>query len=85
MNMVAERRHSIDGLDNVAGKVPRVRSGKAHAADSANQPNRGEQLSEGHLAGGVSIGIYILAEKLNLGEACVGHSARFGEDGNRGA
>ena len=45
----------------------------------------GEEFGEGELAGGVAVGVDVLAEELDLGEAEVGHLAGFDEDGGGGA
>jgi len=34
MNVVTERRHGVDGFDNVAGKVARMAGGKTHTPDA---------------------------------------------------
>ncbi len=62
MHVVAQRRLRIDGLDNVAGKVARMRGGKPNTANPLHLADCGEQLREAHLSGRIFVGIYILPE-----------------------
>ena len=83
--MVAECGHSIDGLDNIAGKVARVAGRKAHPADARNLPDGGQQFGEAPLPFRVAVAVHILAEELNLRVALVGDAPRLRQHGSRPA
>ena len=83
--MVAKCRHRVDGVDNIAGKVARMRGGEAHAPDAGNLSNGSEQFGEAPLPFRVAVGIHILPEQLDLGVAGIGHALRFGQHRRRGA
>ena len=85
MDVVAEGGGGVDGLDDVAGEVAGVRGGEAHAADAGEFAYGYEELGEGHAAGWVAVGVDVLAEELDFGEAEVDHLASFDEDGSGGA
>ena len=85
MDVVAEGGGGVDGLDDVAGEVAGVRGGEADAADAGELPTAARSSAKEMLAGGVAVGVDVLAEELDLGEAEVGHPAGFGEDGGGGA
>ena len=76
-------------MDDVTAEIARVRRREAHAFDSGNCSDGGEQFGEGLLFYGraacrIFVGIYVLAEELNFGVAEVGHLAGFGENRIRG-
>src|SRR5580704_14628903 len=86
MHMVAERRDSVDGSDDVAGEIARVGGSEAHAADAGDLAHCREEFSEGTLPFRVAVGVDVLAEELDFGVAAIGHTLRFGEDyGGRAA
>jgi hypothetical protein len=85
MDVVAEGGGGVDGLDDVAGEVAGVRGGEADAADAWEFTNGDEEFGERHAARGVAVGVDVLAEELDLGEAEVDHLAGFDEDGGGGA
>ena len=69
MNMIAQRRDGLDGLDDVFAEVARVRGGKAHAADAGNFADSGQQFRKGLLPCRIAVGVHVLAQQLNLGVA----------------
>ena len=79
MDVVAERGHSVYGLDNVTGKVPRVTCGKTHAPDALDLADRRQQFREASLPFRVVIAVHVLAQELNLGKALIGDAPRFGQ------
>ena len=81
MNMVAKRRHGIDGFHNIAGKIARMRRRETHAPNSRHLANRRQQLREAHLARRIAIRIHILPEQLDVRIASVGHPPRFSQHG----
>ena len=66
MNVVAQRGHRIDGIDDVLGEVARVRGSKAHAPDAVNLPHGSEQFREAALAARIAVAVHVLAEQLDL-------------------
>ena len=81
MHVITQCRDRVDRLDDVFGKVARVRGGEADAANSGDGAYRGQKLREGHLAAGIAVGVYVLAQELDLGEPDIGHATGLGEDG----
>ena len=69
MHVVAEGGNGVDGLDDIPGEVAGMRGGEAHAADAGDVADGGEQFGEGHLAGGIAVGVDVLAEELDLGDS----------------
>ena len=85
MDVVAERGEGVDRVDDIFGEIARVRSGEAHAADAGDLADSREQFGKRHLARRIAVGVHVLAEQLNLGEASIGHALGFGQDGGGGA
>src|ERR1700756_5240148 len=79
MHVVTEGLQSIDGLNDVASEVPRVRSSKTHASNPRNFSDRRQQLGERALPFRVAVGVDVLAEQLDLGIAQIRHLAGFGK------
>ena len=46
MHVIAERRDGVDGVDNVASEIARVRSGETHALDAGDFAYGGQQFRE---------------------------------------
>jgi hypothetical protein len=82
VDVITERRRRIDRLNDVAREVARMGGGEAHPADSRNASDGGQQIGEAHAAGGIAPGVDILAEKLDVGIALLGHAP--GLDKHRG-
>ena len=83
MDVVAEGRVGVDGLDDLAGKVARMAGGEANAANARDLANGDKQFGEGQLPFRVPVAVDVLAKQLNLGVAEVGDAAGLGK--NRGA
>src|SRR5277367_4398448 len=83
MYVVTERRNGVDGLDNVACEIARMRGRKAHPPYAGDLPDCGQQLREAPLPFRIAIRIDILAEQLNLGVSGVGHALRLGQHRRR--
>src|SRR5579862_7430546 len=79
MDMVAEGREGVDGLDNVAGEVARVAGGEADAANPRHLPYGRQEFGEAELAFRVAVAVHVLAEELDLGVAGIGDATRFGQ------
>ena len=81
--VVAECGNSVDGFDDVASEVARMRCGEAHYANPRHFAHRGQQFRERfpstRLPCRIFIRIHVLAEQLNFRVAEIGHLARFGE------
>src|ERR1039458_5424506 len=85
MHMVTERRDRINRIDDVLGKVPRMRGGEANPADARQFPDGSQQFGESLSSGRVVVRIYVLPEQLNVGVAGVGHAGGFAKHRLRGA
>ena len=79
MNVVAERGHRIDGVDDVLGEVARVRGGEADALDAVDLADCAEELGESALAAWVVVAVDVLAEELDFGKAELCDFLRFGK------
>src|SRR5208283_128907 len=49
MHVIAERGSRVDGVDNVAAKIARMRSGETHAPDARNLAHCCQQFGEAAL------------------------------------
>src|SRR6185369_3418884 len=83
MDVVAESRVLVDCIDNVLAKIPRMRSGEAHATDPSHSSDGVEQFGEALLPCRICVGIHILSEQLDFRVAEFGHATGLGEDGIR--
>src|SRR5580658_8732088 len=77
MHMIAKRRHGVDDVDDIASKIARMRSSKAHALNPRDRSDCRQQLSKGFDSRGITIRVHVLAEQLNLGIAEVHQLSRF--------
>src|SRR5260370_6779350 len=63
-----------------------MRSGEAHAADSWNAADAGQELREIPACGRrIAIAVHVLSEQLNFAVPRPGELARFGQHGGAGA
>jgi hypothetical protein len=70
MDLVAERFGPVDGVDDVAREIARMRCGEPDPADPLHMADRFQQLGE--VPAGrrrVAVAVHILAQQLNLGVA----------------
>ncbi len=66
MHMVAERRHGIHHIDNLADKIPRMRGSKPHPPHPGDRSDRSQQLSKAFLSIRITVRVHVLPEQLNL-------------------
>src|SRR5215471_5611649 len=67
MHVIAEGRHSVEHLNNVPAKIPRMRRREPNPRDSVHLTHRRQQLGKTLLSIRIAIGIDVLPEQLNLG------------------
>src|SRR5712692_9700301 len=66
MHMVAKRRHGIYHIDNVAPKIPRMRSSKPHPPNPHDRSHSSQQLSKALNSRGIAVRVNVLPQQLNL-------------------
>ena len=80
VNVIAEHRILVDGVDDVLDEIARVRSGEAHAADAVDFAHGAQQTRK--IPTGrrwIAIAVDVLAEQLDFGVAHSRQVARFVE------
>jgi len=75
--MVAECRHSVDGVNNVARKVAGMAGHEANAPDAWYLAHGCQQFREAALPFRVAVAVHILAQKLDLGVSKIGDAPRL--------
>ncbi len=80
MHVIADRRHRIDRLNNLARKIIRMRSGKTHPPNPRHIRHRAQQIHKTPAArSGIAIRIHRLSQQLNFGVARVGQPPRLSQ------
>src|SRR5579875_3086704 len=86
MHVIAQRRVGVDGVDDLADEIARMRGRETYAAYSGSAPHVSKQCREIPTGGRrIAVTVHVLAEKLDLGISSRGQLACFGHDGGAGA
>src|SRR5271155_4170750 len=77
MHVIAKHRQSVDHVNNVASKIPRMRSSKPYPPNPGHRGKRSQQLGKALLTIRIAIRVNVLPEQLNFRIPEVSQLPRF--------